>query len=256
MKFKNKKPLIFITNDDGYNAKGLKHLISIMQDYGDIVVVAPQKQMSGKSHSITVGSPLKLTLNNEEQSLQEYSLEGTPVDCVKMAFNKVLNRLPNLLVAGINHGSNASINTIYSGTMAAVMEGCAENIPSIGFSLNDDKSDADFSFCTKYIRSITEEVLNNGLDKNICLNVNFPQGQIEGMKVCHQAEAYWDEDFDVEEKDEGKTFHWLSGTYHCTDKSPQADYNAMMNHYASIVPMHIDFTAYNMIDNYKKRFKK
>jgi 5'-nucleotidase len=250
------KPLIFITNDDGYQAKGIRELISIVKDYGDIVVVAPNKEMSGKSHSITVGSPLRLLTHKEEDGYKEYSLEGTPVDCVKMAFNQILKRLPDFLIAGINHGSNASINTIYSGTMAAVMEGCQEGIPSIGFSLNDDNKDADFSFCLPYIKQITEQVIKDGLKEDICLNVNFPQGEILGTKICHQAKAYWNEDFKTEQTKEGKDVYWLSGVYHCTDTSPRADYNAMMNHYASIVPMQVDFTAYNMIDDYKKRFEK
>lgn len=253
---REKRPLIFITNDDSYFSKGISVLIELMKELGDVVVVAPKEEMSGKSHSITVNEPIRVKLMEQSDSYTGYILKGTPVDCVKMAFNRVLKgRLPNLVVSGINHGSNASVNTIYSGTMAAVFEGCVEGIPSIGFSIDSSDKEVDFSYCKDYVRSICEDVLENGLERGVCLNVNFPVGKIKGLKVCHQAKAYWNEEL-IEHKDPaGNPYYWLSGVYNCLDSSPDADYRALENSYGSIVPMQVDFTAYSALEEMKKRFE-
>lgn len=253
---KENKPLIFITNDDGYCSKGISVLIKLMKQLGDVVVVAPKTEMSGKSHSITVNSPLRLKQIEQSQGFELYALDGTPVDCVKMAFNRILKtRKCDLVVSGINHGSNASINTIYSGTMAAVFEGCAERVPSVGFSLDSSDKDADFSHCEKYIISICKDVLANSLAEGVCLNVNFPTGKIKGTKVCHQAKAYWNEEL-VEYKDPiNQPLYWLSGVYNCLDKSPEADFRALEQGYASIVPMQVDFTAYSELNKMRERFE-
>lgn len=252
-----KRPLIFITNDDSYFSKGISVLIRLMKQLGDVVVVAPKDEMSGKSHSITSNAPLKLKTMEISSGYEGYILNGTPVDCVKIAINKILaNRKIDLLVSGINHGSNASINTIYSGTMAAVFEGCAESIPSVGFSIDTANKDADFTNCENIITSICKDVLANGLEQGVCLNVNFPVGEIKGVKVCHQAKAYWEEEFVEYKTPHGEPYYWLSGTYHCLDNSPKADYLAMQQSYASIVPMQVDFTAYKVMEQIKNRFEK
>lgn len=250
------RPLIFITNDDSFRSKGIKLLISLMQKFGDVVVVAPSHQQSGKSHSITVHDPLRYHKIEESEGYKAYICSGTPVDCVKIAFNILFKDIkPDLVVSGINHGSNASINTIYSGTMAAVFEGCAEGIPSIGFSLDSSNPEADFTHCIPLINKITKEVLENGLDDMVCLNVNFPEKEIKGLKVCHQAKAYWNEDF-LERKDPtGQSYYWLTGVYNCQDENAGADYNALQEGYCSITPMQVDFTAYQVIESYKKRFE-
>lgn len=251
-----KRPLIFITNDDSYFSKGIKILINLMKELGDVVVIAPKEEMSGKSHSITSNAPLKFKEMEKYEGYEGYILNGTPVDCVKIALNRILKgRKIDLLVSGINHGSNASINTIYSGTMAAVFEGCAENIPSVGFSIDTADKEADFSHCEKFITQISKEILNNGLEQGICLNVNFPVGEIKGTKVCHQAKAYWEEEFVEYTTPHGEPYFWLSGTYHCLDNSPQADYNTMQQSYASIVPMQVDCTAYKALNEIKNRFE-
>lgn len=249
------KPLIFITNDDGYLSNGIKVLEDILRPMGKVVVVAPAKEMSGQSHSITVGKPLKLSCITKEEDFEEYSLEGTPVDCVKMAFDKVLTRKPDFLFAGINHGSNVSINTIYSGTMAAVMEGCSEQVASVGFSLCDDDKHGDLSFCIPFVKQIAEKVIKHSLPIDVCLNVNFPVGEIKGIKVGHQAKGYWSEDFTMSEQEDGKRIFWLGGEYHCLDKSEQADWNIIHSNYASVVPMQVDFTAYKLMKEIKERFE-
>lgn len=251
-----KRPLIFITNDDSYWAKGIQLLIKLMSNIGDVVVVAPLTQQSGKSHAITTIRPLRLEKMEEREGFIGYTCNGTPVDSVKMAFSVVFkDRKPDLVVAGINHGSNASINTIYSGTMAAVFEGCAEGIPSIGFSVDNHDVEADFSHCSSFIEKITNDVLEKGLDKNICLNVNFPEDEIKGIKVCHQAKAYWNESF-LERKDPmGFSYYWLTGQYNCLDENNRADHLAMKDGYCAITPMQVDLTAYKVIEDYKIRFE-
>ena len=171
-----KKTLILVINDDGINAPGIRKLISIMNDFGEVVVVAPDGPQSGKGHAITIESTIrcdKVIIDDGPQT--EYSCSGTPVDCVKLAVNKLITRKPDLCVSGINHGSNSSINVIYSGTMSAAVEGALEGIPSIGFSLLDYSHEADFSEGEKYIREITQSVLNNSLPDGVCLNVNIPK---------------------------------------------------------------------------------
>ncbi|MGP1514701.1 MAG: 5'/3'-nucleotidase SurE [Bacteroidales bacterium] len=251
----SKKPLIFVTNDDGYNSKGIRVLINILRPWGDVVVVAPKEEMSGKSHSITTNKPLIVETIHIEQGYEEYALEGTPVDCVKMGFDNIIKRRPDFLFAGINMGANTSINTIYSGTMAAVMEGCTENVTSVGFSLCDDNKHASLLECSAYVKRIAENVITKGLDDGICLNVNFPLGKIKGIKVGHQAKGYWTEEFDKSEQKDGYTIFWLGGQYHCTDNDPNADWNAIKDGYTSIVPMHVDFTAWKFLQKTKQRFE-
>ena len=247
-----KKPLILIVNDDGINAPGIRKLISIMNDFGEVVVVAPDGPQSGKGHAITIESTIrcdKVIIDDGPQI--EYSCSGTPVDCVKLAVNKLITRKPDLCVSGINHGSNSSINVIYSGTMSAAVEGALEGIPSIGFSLLDYSHEADFSEGEKYIREITQSVLNNGLPDGVCLNVNIPKSvddkKIKGVKVCRQAKANWVEEFDEREDPKGRKYYWLTGKFVNYDKGDDTDERALENHYISVVPVQFDVTAYHAI---------
>jgi len=247
-----KKPLILVVNDDGINAPGIRKLISIMNDYGEVVVVAPDGPQSGKGHAITIESSIrcdKVIIDDGPQV--EYSCSGTPVDCVKLAVNKLITRKPNLCVSGINHGSNSSINVIYSGTMSAAVEGALEGIPSIGFSLLDYSHEADFSEGEKYIREITQSVLNNGLPDGVCLNINIPKSvdekEIKGLKVCRQAKANWVEEFDEREDPKGRKYYWLTGKFVNYDKGDDTDERALENHYISVVPVQFDVTAYHAI---------
>jgi|TARA_B100001964_G_C14133375_1_gene553995 5'-nucleotidase len=246
------KPLILVVNDDGISAPGIRKLITIMKDFGEVVVVAPEGPQSGMGHAITINATLrcdKVTMDDGKQT--EYSVSGTPVDCVKLAVNQIVKRKPDLCVSGINHGSNSSINVIYSGTMSAAVEGALEGIPSIGFSLLDFSHDADFSEGEKYIRKITKSVLKNDLPDGVCLNVNIPKSKenekIKGMKICRQAKANWVEEFDERKDPSGRTYYWLTGKFVNYDKGDDTDERALENHFVSVVPVQYDVTAHHAI---------
>src|SRR5678815_1605623 len=195
---KKEKPVILITNDDGVSAPGIRSLEEAIKDLGKIIVVAPDKPQSGMGHAITIGSPLRLHPVNFFEGIEAYSCTGTPVDCVKLAVDKVLHRKPDLCLSGINHGANHSINVIYSGTMSAAVEAGIESIPSIGLSLLDYSIEANFSGARHYARIIVQEVLKKTMDKHMILNVNFPAvdiNLIKGIRLCRQAYAKYEEDF-------------------------------------------------------------
>lgn len=249
------KPTILITNDDGIHAKGLRHLISIMRKLGNVTVVASEFPMSATGHAITVRSPLRLKKIKKEEGYQEYQCNGTPVDCMKLGEQVVLKKKPDLLVSGINHGSNASVNVVYSGTMAAVIEGCISGIPSVGFSLLDYDSDADFSDCGDFVTEIATKVLDEGLPHNTCLNVNIPavsEKNIKGIKVCRQSKARWVEEFEGKKDPRGQDYFWLTGYFERLDIESDTDQWALDNNYVSVVPMHFDFTAHKEISTIKK----
>ena len=247
------KPLILITNDDGIVAPGIRALIAVMKEIGDIIVVAPDSPQSAMGHAITINNTLKLErvhIDNEIE--QEYSCSGTPVDCVKIAVNELLQRKPDLCVSGINHGSNSSINVIYSGTMSAAVEAGIEGIPAIGFSLLDYSWDADFEPIKKHLKQIALEVLQKGLPDGVVLNVNFPklaQDAIKGIKICRQAKAMWQEEFDKRTNPQGKEYYWLTGKFVNQDKGTDTDEWALENGYVSIVPVQFDLTAHHAIQS-------
>ena len=247
-----KKPLILVTNDDGVEAKGLKALIEAVKPLGRVVVVAPADPQSGMSHAITVKIPLRISKLSEKGDLVIYKCFGTPVDCVKMAFNHLLPVKPDLLVSGINHGSNASASVYYSGTIGAALEGCINEVSSIGFSLLNLDHDADFTTSMYYVDKITRRILQNGLPKNVCLNVNIPdleREKIVGIKICRQNKGYWQEEFDKRTDPAGKHYYWLTGYFHNTEPdATDTDEWALSNQYVSIVPMHTDFTCYDTLN--------
>lgn len=250
------RPLILVTNDDGINAPGIRFLAKAVSELGDVVIVAPDKPMSGMGHAITIAIPLTCRRVSQNGSFEEYSVNGTPVDCVKLALNKILGRQPDLLVSGINHGSNSSVNIIYSGTMAATLEGCMNGVPSIGFSLLDYSVDADFSHSARLIKSISASVLSDGLPENTCLNVNIPKVSdlpLKGVKICRQAIACWKEDFDMRIDPHNRPYYWLTGTFHLLDHGLDTDEHALKNNYVSVVPVYFDFTNHNAIEALKKR---
>ena len=254
-----KRPLILVTNDDGISASGIRNLIRIMNDFGDVVVVAPDGPQSAMGHAITIDTALRcdeIIVNKGPQ--KEYACSGTPVDCVKLAINQLLEIKPDLCVSGINHGSNSSINVIYSGTMSAAVEGALEGIPSIGFSLLDYAHDADFSEAELYIRKVTQTVLEHGIDKRVCLNVNIPKvienQKIQGIKVCRQARANWEEQFEKRVDPKGRAYYWLTGKFVNYDEGTDTDEWALANHYVSIVPVHFDITAYTSLSSLAKIF--
>ncbi|HLO89680.1 MAG TPA: 5'/3'-nucleotidase SurE [Lentimicrobium sp.] len=246
----NKKPIILITNDDGINAPGLRALITVMRQLGNVLVVAPDKPMSAMGHAITVTAPLRLNKIREEPGYLEYSCNGTPVDCVKLGQKVILKHAPDLIASGINHGSNAAINVVYSGTMAAVLEGCIENIPSVGFSLTDYAYTANFSHCEQFILSITKNILEKGLPDNTCLNVNIPAlngSPVKGIRVVRQAHSFWDEKYEQRKDPNERDYFWLTGTFKSMDKGNDTDEWALLNNYVSVVPVHFDFTSHKAI---------
>lgn len=243
------KPLILVTNDDGIYAPGIRTLIHAVKDMGEIIVVAPDKPQSGMGHAITTNVPLRIK-RIVHNSHSEYISNGTPVDCVKISDYILKGRKPDLIVSGINHGSNASINVIYSGTMAAVLEGAINNIPSIGFSLNEFSHEIDMSFAEKYIHKIAENVLAQGLQPYTALNVNIPylkNDTIKGCIVCRQAQACWKETFEEKIDPHNRPYYWLTGKYMLTDDGIDTDQWALENGYIAIVPVQVDFTSYKSI---------
>ena len=250
------KPLIFVTNDDGISSPGILFLVSVAKEFGDVAVIAPDKPQSGMGHAITINSTIRINKTNYHNVFIEYSCTGTPVDCVKMAVNKILPRKADLILSGINHGSNSSINVIYSGTMSAAIEGALENTPAIGFSLCDYSIDADFSQAKKHIEKIISETLKNKLPKGVCLNVNIPKlknDELKGIKVCRQATANWVEEFDERHDPYGRPYYWLTGKFvNFEPESTDTDEWALANGYISIVPTQSDLTSHNNIEPLKK----
>ena len=248
-----KRPLILVTNDDGINAPGIRTLISVVKNIGDVIVVAPDSPQSGMGHAITINSTLhssRITPKNSE--IIEYSCSGTPADCVKLAINELMPRKPDLCVSGINHGSNSSINVIYSGTMSAAIEAGIEGVPAVGFSLLDYSWNADFSQSKDFIKKITLNALNNGIPKGVVLNANIPavkKSDIKGVKICRQAKAYWVEEFDKRKNPLGQEYYWLTGKFVNKDQGEDTDEWALKNNYISIVPVEFDLTAHHAIQD-------
>ncbi len=245
------KPLILVTNDDGITAPGIRKLISIVNQIGDVIVVAPNSPQSGKGHAITINSTLSFEELNLDGPQRDFSCSGTPVDCVKMALDKILPRKPDLVVSGINHGANSSINVIYSGTMSAAVEAGVEGLQAIGFSLSDLKWEADFDQAEEFIKDIILKTLENPIPKGVVLNVNIPnfkKEEIKGIKVCKQANAKWEESFDERTNPHGKKYYWLTGYFNNMDQSEDADETALANGYVSIVPVKFDLTAYEYMN--------
>ncbi len=250
------KPLIFVTNDDGISSPGILFLVSIAKQFGEVAVIAPDKPQSGMGHAITINSTIRINKTNYHNIAIEYSCSGTPVDCVKMAVNKILPRKADLILSGVNHGSNSSINVIYSGTMSAAIEGALEKTPAIGFSLCDYSIDADFSQAKQHLEKIISETLNHKLPNGVCLNVNIPKlknDELKGIKVCRQAIANWVEEFDERQDPYGRPYYWLTGKFvNFEPESADTDEWALANGYISVVPTQSDLTAHKSIDHLKK----
>ncbi len=253
------RPLILIANDDSIAAKGIKTLAEIMSEIGEVVVIAPDTHQSGMGHAITLDRPLRVNqVKDFLPNVEAYQCSGTPADCVKFGKHFVLKgRKIDLVVSGINHGSNSSIAVIYSGTMSAAIEAAIEGIPAIGFSLCDFAADADFSHTKEYILQITQKVLENGLPKGIALNVNFPKKSeetIKGIKICRQTDALFKETFQERKDPYGKKYYWMDGFLQNEDKGGGTDEDALAENYVSIVPAKFDLTDYQALDTIKAWF--
>ena len=240
---------MLISNDDGYQAKGINSLIDMLKDIADIIVCAPDDARSGYSCAFSAGIPLRLELRRQEEGVEVWSCNGTPVDCVKMALANICKRLPDMVIGGINHGDNASVNTHYSGTMGVTIEGCLKYIPSVAFSLCDQHPDADFEPLRPYIREITQRVLSNGLPKAVCLNVNFPLAPYKGVKVCRMAFGTWYNECIKNHHPRGYDYWWMVGHYRNDEPEAEDTDNWALQHgYIAITPTQIDVTAHQAID--------
>jgi 5'-nucleotidase len=252
-------PIILITNDDGIMAPGIRNLVEAVQGLGQLVVVAPDKPQSGMGHAITIGVPLRLNkVEDMFEGVETWQTSGTPVDCVKLAVDKILHRKPDICLSGINHGANHSINVIYSGTMSAAMEASIESIPSIGFSSLDYRFEADFTGAKHYVRKIVDSLLKTKMDKHLLLNVNIPAVPLEelrGIKICKQAYAKYEEDFDERLDPHGKKYYWLTGEFVNFDKGDDTDVWALQNNYVSVVPVQFDLTNYVLKKTLEKNWK-
>ena len=250
---KTHRPRILVTNDDGIAAPGIQRLAESMTEFGDVYVVAPDSPQSGMSHAVTFSRILRLNPFEFGRGIKEArACSGTPVDCVKLAVAEVFghDNLPDLLVSGINHGSNASINVIYSGTMAAAADGALSGIPSIGFSLLDERSDADFTSSVNVARTLARQVLERGLPSGTCLNVNIPRvapEDLKGIRICRQAMGHWRDTFDQRETPGGRPYYWMRGEFQNPDKGEDTDIHALQSGYASVVPVQFDMTAHHAI---------
>ena len=249
------RPLILIANDDGVTAKGLRVLVEEAMTFGDVVVMAPERNSSGKSHSLTTERPLRVQTLKQEEKLHVYACDGTPVDCVKLAVEHFCPRQPDLVLSGINNGSNSSINVLYSGTMGAVIEATALGLDAIGFSLLNHNPDADFNACLPSVHHIIKYVLGNGLPDNVSLNVNIPRlpaSEIKGIRLCHEAKARWLDSFAQRTDPIGRPYWWLTGKFECNDTSEDSDEWALAHGYVSVVPTCPDLTHYQSIDLLKQ----
>lgn len=247
------RPTILVTNDDGINARGIRVLIEAVKPLGNVVVVAPGSPQSSTGHAVTVSQPIRYKQMVQNNGIEEYACDGKPVDCVKLAGSVILKEQPDLVVSGINHGANCSVNVLYSGTMAAALEGAIVGVPSIGFSVFTMKEDADFTSYIPYVRKIAENVLKNGLPDGVSLNVNIPfvdAKEIKGIKVCRQARARWIEEFAPNQDPSGNQYFWLTGKFSLNDDGKDTDVHALKENYISVVPTKIDLTAHELIDSF------
>ena len=249
--------VIFLTNDDSYRSKGFDAAIEIARQFGRVIAIAPDTPQSGMSQAITIYNPLRLRKVREEEGVLVYSLNGTPVDCVKMAFDHFFkDEKIDLVISGINHVSNAAVNVLYSGTMGAAIEGAFYNIPSIGLSLTDHDPDADFEGAIKFGTQIVESVLNGDCPQPLCLNVNVPNipcSELKGVRLSRQTRGYWREEFFERTDPHGRNYYWLTGTFsNAEPQSEDTDEWALANGYVAVVPVQVDLTAYNQMEQLKK----
>lgn len=250
------KPLILISNDDGYQAKGINSLIDMLTGMGDIIVCAPDSARSGFSTAFTSVTPLRLKLQKKSDGLEIWSCNGTPVDCIKLAYDRLCTRRPDIVIGGINHGDNSSVNSHYSGTMGIVREGCMKHTPSVAFSLCDQREDADFSNMTAYVREITAKILSEGLPTGVCLNANFPLvDEYKGVKVCRMALGQWENEVVRGIHPSGYEYFWLAGNYSCDEpEAEDTDKWALKHGFVAVTPTRIDVTDYDSLGRMKNWF--
>lgn len=252
---KSKKPLILISNDDGFQAKGIRVLVDMLRDIADIMVCAPDGPRSGYALAFSANKPLTLTLRQKEPGLEVWSSNGTPVDSLKLALNQFFaDSRPDMIVAGINHGDNASVNVHYSGTMGVAMEGCMKYIPSVAFSICDYSADADFSPMRPIVRKVVEKVLREGLPEGVCLNVNCPATlTFKGVRMCRMAKGTWYNECVKQHHPRGYDYFWMVGAYKNDEPDQEDTDNWALNHgYVAITPTRVDVTHYEYLEELRK----
>lgn len=254
-----KRPIILVTNDDDITAPGIHALVDAVKDLGTVVVVAPDRAQSGMGHAITIGVPLRMDkVNLFGDDIEAYQCSGTPVDCVKLARDKILHRQPDICLSGINHGSNSSINIIYSGTMSAAMEAAIEGIPSMGISYLDYNFEADFSLSKKVAYQLTQKMLDDKLPAGTLFNVNIPviqESHLKGIRLCRQAKGKWEEEFDERRDPHNKKYYWLTGKFKNMDEGEDTDVWALENNFVSVVPVQFDLTNYGLKKELEQHWK-
>lgn len=252
----NTRPLILISNDDGYDAKGINDLANFVRDLGDIIIVAPDGGRSGTAMAMTSASPVRVKKVREEEGLQVYACSGTPCDCVKLAFEFILPRRPDIVLAGINHGDNAAVNVHYSGTMGVVIEGMMKHVASVGFSSCKRAADADFSALRPYIHHIVAKVLAEGLPNHVCLNVNFPERDtFGGVKICSMDAGQWLNEWEKRTDPHGRDYYWLTGNYETPNANDATTDRWALDHgFVAITPIQLDMTAYRAMALLKNYF--
>ncbi len=245
------RKLILITNDDGIAAPGIRNLVEVARELADIIVVAPDAPQSGKGHAVTLSTPIRLHKVSVFSGVESYECTGTPVDCVKIAMDIVLkDRRPDLCISGINHGSNASINILYSGTVSAAMEASVEGTTAIGFSLLDYSFDANFEPAKPFVKSIIQDALNGKYEKGTLLNVNIPNlppEELKGIKYCRQGDARWEEEFVEAVDPRGQKYYWMTGKFVQRGDNKDSDLEALEQGYVSVVPSMHDLTDYELV---------
>ena len=247
----SQKPLILVCNDDGIFSPGIKALAEMADEFGDVEIVAPDRQQSAVGHAITVSTPLRARPFRIDNRFNGQAVTGTPADSVKLAHNQLLNRKPDLVVSGINHGSNAGINILYSGTVSAATEGTILGYPSIAFSCTDFKEDADLSGCQDAARKVIGYVLNHGLPKGVTLNVNAPAGALKGIKWARQANSRYVEEFEGRVDPQNRSYYWMTGKFQLLDEDEQNDIAILDKGFASVTPIQYDLTAYSLMNDLK-----
>ena len=247
-----KKPVILVSNDDGIFSNGIKALVEVAAEFGEVEIVAPDRQQSAVGHAITVSTPLRAQSFKLDNRFNGKAINGTPADCVKLAHNQLLDRKPDLVVSGINHGSNAGINILYSGTVSAATEGTILGYPSIAFSCTEFGEDADLTGCQEAARRVIRFVLEHGLDKGVTLNLNAPAGPLKGIKWARQAKSRYVEEFEGRVDPHNRDYYWMAGKFELLEKDGGSDIDALEKGYASLTPIQYDLTDHELLKKYSK----
>ena len=245
--------LFLVSNDDGIFSPGIRNLAEVASQYGEVQIIAPDRQQSAVGHSITVMDPLRVARFEMSNSMVGHAVNGTPADCVKLAHDQLLDRQPTMILSGINHGSNAGINIIYSGTVSAATEGTVLGYPSIAVSCTDFQEDADLTGCREAVERIIEYVLSHGLPKGVTLNLNVPPGPLKGIRWTRQGDSRYVEQYQRRIDPHDRPYYWITGRFEVLDQGEDLDVNVLKQGLASVTPIQYDLTSYKVFEEVKNR---